>query len=66
MEFLRVHGLRHIDYGYDLMLTDFGNRYGINVGSSERRRTSVKIRQKRYCCVRKGYPDGRAEETEKS
>jgi len=28
-------GCSVIDYGYDLMLTDLGNRYGINVGSSK-------------------------------
>ncbi len=28
-------GCAVIDYGYDLMLTDLGNRYGINVGSSK-------------------------------
>ena len=28
-------GCSVIDYGYDLMLTDLGNRYGINIGSSK-------------------------------
>ena len=28
-------GSAAIDYGYDLMLTDLGNRYGINVGSQK-------------------------------
>ena len=28
-------GCAAIDYGYDLMLTDLGNRYGINVGSQK-------------------------------
>ena len=28
-------GSAAIDYGYDLMLTDLGNRYAINVGSQK-------------------------------
>jgi NAD(P)H-flavin reductase/NAD-dependent dihydropyrimidine dehydrogenase PreA subunit len=33
--FSSIMGCSVIDYGYDLMLTDLGNRYGINVGSSK-------------------------------
>ena len=35
-----------IDYGYDLMLTDLGNRYAINRWLSKRRRPLSKIRKK--------------------
>lgn len=28
-------GSAAIDYGYDLMLTDIGNRYAVNVGSQK-------------------------------
>jgi sulfite reductase subunit B len=33
--FSSVMGSASIDYGYDLMLTDLGNRYAINVGSQK-------------------------------
>ena len=35
MEFFPVHGCATVDYGYDFMLTDLGNRYVINVGSQK-------------------------------
>ena len=50
-------GSAAIDYGYDLMLTDLGNRYAINIGSQKGEEPLNKICQERNACISTRYPN---------